>query len=206
MRRCVIIGGADIADYQWVCSHLRRDDFCIYCDSGLRHIEGLGMEPSLIVGDFDSHEDPRLPVETITLPCVKDDTDTAFAVKEALSRGFDDFLLLGAAGGRLDHTLGNIALLLMLDSVGKTAVLVDDYSESSIVSHQAFIEDKYEFFSLLNISGDAKGVFVENAKYPLENAEISCEYPLGVSNEPLCGKTARVTVKEGRLLLIKIAK
>lgn len=204
MRRCVIIGGAEIKDYGRVRARLRGDDFTIFCDSGLRHKDALGVQPDLIVGDFDSHENPCLPVETITLPCEKDDTDTVFAAKEAVRRGFSDFLLLGAAGGRLDHTLGNIAILLMLDSLHKNAVLLDEYSEMQIVSGHALIEDGHRYFSLLNISGVARGVFVKNAKYPLENAEITCDYPYGVSNEPLPGKTAEVSVREGRLLLVKV--
>ena len=56
---------------------------------------------------------------------------------------------------------------------------------------------------LLNISGIAKGITIENAKYLLDNAEITCEYQFGVSNEVLRGKVAKITVKEGKLLLIK---
>ena len=61
-----------------------------------------------------------MEAETIVLPCEKDDTDTVFAVKEALKRGFQDFLLIGVIGGRLDHTLGNVSLLLMLDAHGRS--------------------------------------------------------------------------------------
>lgn len=168
-------------------------------------MEPLGLQPHLIVGDFDSAENPNLEAETIVLPCEKDDTDTVFAVKEALDRGFDEFLLLGVVGARLDHTLGNVSVLLRLHSLGKTAKIIDDYSEMEIVSDKpCFIEDSFSFFSLLNISGVAKGISIENAKYPLENGEIDCEYQYGISNEVLKGKTARVTVSEGRLLLIKI--
>jgi len=157
------------------------------------------------VGDFDSHENPHLDIETIILPCEKDDTDTVFAVKEALSRGFQDFLLVGVIGGRLDHTLGNLSLLLMLDGLGKTAAALDDFSEMEIVSGQPVqIEDCFAYFSLLNISGTAQGITIRNAKYPLAEAEISCEYQYGISNEVLPGKIAVVTVNHGRLLLIKV--
>ena len=78
-RRCVIVGGADIGSYERARGYLREDDYLIYCDSGLRHMEGLGREPSLVVGDFDSHENPHLDVETIVLPVAKDDTDTVSA-------------------------------------------------------------------------------------------------------------------------------
>ena len=205
MKRCVVIGGADIGRYDCIRSYLRADDFYICCDSGLKHREGLGIVPDLIVGDFDSYEDPHLEAETITLPCEKDDTDTVFAVKEALARGFHEFLLAGVIGGRLDHTLGNVSLLLMLDTRGKAAMAVDDYSEMEIVSNiPAQIGGRYAFFSLLNISGTAQGITIKNARYPLDGEEITCEYQYGISNEVLPGMTAEVSVQRGRLLLIKV--
>jgi thiamine pyrophosphokinase len=207
MKKCVIVGGADIRDYGRIRGLLTEEMVFIFCDSGLRHLEALGRKPDLIVGDFDSHVNPHMDVETIVLPHVKDDTDTVFAVKEALRRGFEEFLLIGVVGGRLDHTLGNVAILLMLDSAGKKAVIADDYSDMEIVSRErALIPDRYPYFSLLNITGTAKGVTIRNALYPLSDAEITCEYPIGVSNEVLPGKTAEVTVKEGRLLIIKVLK
>ena len=205
MKRCVILGGAQIINYDKIKEHLNKDDFNIFCDSGLRHEEELKLKPDLIVGDFDSYKNPDTDIETIVLPCEKDDTDTVYAVKEALKRGFDEFLLIGVVGARLDHTLGNVSILLMLDSAGKKAKIVDDYSEMEIVSDKpVFIDDSFLYFSLLNISGLARGIDIENAKYPLKNAEITCEYQYGISNEVLPGKLAKVSLKEGRLLLIKV--
>ena len=204
MSRCIIVGGADINNYDYIRTSLQSDDYVIFCDSGLKHLSALQVKPSLIVGDFDSHENPHLDTETIVLPCEKDDTDTVYAMKEAIKRGFDTFLLIGVVGGRLDHTLGNIAMLLYLDSHGCKGTIIDDYSEMEIISSApAYIEDKYEFFSLLNITGCAKGITIQNAKYPLDDGEITCEYQYGVSNEVLPGKTAIVSVREGKLLLIK---
>lgn len=205
MKRCVIVGGADINNYEYIRSCLRKDDFTVFCDSGLKHLEALQVTPGLIVGDFDSHENPHLDVETVVLPCEKDDTDTVYAVKEAVKRGYEDFLLIGVIGARLDHTLGNVSILLNLDSLGMKGTIIDDYSEMEIVSNSPVsIDDSFAYFSLLNISGTAKGVTVENAKYPLQNAQITCEYQYGVSNEVLPGCTAKVSVRDGKLLLIKV--
>lgn len=112
------------------------DDYVVFCDSGLKHLEQLRVKPNLIVGDFDLHENPQLDAETIVLPCEKDDTDTVYAVKEAIKRGFNDFLLIGVVGARLDHTLGNVSILLYLDSLGKKGCIIDDYSEIEIVSNE----------------------------------------------------------------------
>ena len=183
---------------------LRDDDYMICCDCGLAHMKGLARQPDLIVGDFDSYENPEMNVETIVLPCEKDDTDTVFAVKEAVRRGFEDFLLIGVTGGRLDHTLGNVYILTYLDSLGKTARILDDFSEMELVGQTPVRVKTCAFFSLLNITGLARGITVRNAKYPLENAEIKSEYQYGISNENLPGEEAVVSVKEGRLLLIRI--
>jgi len=204
MKRCVIVGGADINNYDYVRSRLCADDYIVICDSGLKHLDALQVRPGLIVGDFDSHDNPNLDVETIVLPCEKDDTDTVFAVKEAIRRGYEDVLLIGVVGARLDHTLGNVYILEYLDNLDKKGFIIDDYSEMELVSRQtAYIVDSFRFFSLLNITGIAKGITVKNAKYPLKDAEITCGYQYGVSNEVLPGMRAEVTVKEGKLLLIK---
>lgn len=205
MQRCVIIGNADISEYERVKNSLKPDDFFVFCDGGLKHMEGLGVKPDLIVGDFDSGKDPHMDVETITLPCEKDDTDTFYAVKEAVRRGFEDFLLTGVVGNRFDHTMGNISILLYLDSLGKKGTIIDDYSEMEVVSDKpVYVEDGYSYFSLLNMTGCAKGIKIEGAKYPLDDGEITCDYQYGISNEVLPGGKACVSVREGRLLLVKV--
>ncbi len=211
MGKCVIIGAAEIKNYKRAKEYLAKDDFFIFCDGGLVHAESLGVKPSLIIGDFDSYPKEKAlvdhgeNVEMIVLPCEKDDTDTVFAVKEGMRRGFSDFLLLGAIGQRLDHSLANVSILLMLNGAGKSGSILDDYSEIRLVGKKtAYIDDKFSYFSLLNITGKAEGITIRNAKYPLKNARISCDYPYGISNEVLAGEQAEVSVAEGELLLIKV--
>ena len=206
MNRCVIFGGAAIADYDHLRTYLREDDFNIFCDSGLRHMEATGLRADLVIGDFDSHPNPHLDTQTIVLPTAKDDTDTVYAVKEALRRGFEQFLLTGITGRRMDHTLANLSILLMLDSLHKEALAVDDYSEMEILSpgKEGRIGCEWPFFSLVAFGGDAGKITIRDAKFPLENASLTCEDPYGISNEPLPGRTACVTVNSGRLLLLRI--
>ena len=206
MSRCVIVGGADICDPAGIIALFERDDVFVYCDSGLRHRDALGRTPDLIVGDFDSFLLPEESSgEMIVLPREKDDTDTAFAVKEMLRRGYMDFLLTGVTGGRIDHTLGNLSLLMMLDSAGARGTIADDRSMIGIVSAEApaAVTGEWAFFSLLAAGGEASGVTVTGAKYPLKDAVLTPEFPLGVSNEVAPGQTAEIRVTEGRLFLIR---
>lgn len=205
MNRCVIFGGIDMIDDSRIRAALRPDDFILCCDSGLRYAERLHLRPALIVGDFDSHAKPETETEMIVLPREKDDTDTVYAAREAVRRGFEDFLLIGVTGRRFDHTFGNVSLLLWLDRMGKKARILDDYSEMEMVSRTPVeISGDYPYFSLLNISGTARGITIRGAKYPLNNAEIPSDYQYGISNEVLPGQTASVTVQEGCLLLVKV--
>lgn len=232
MKRCVIIGGAEIKDYDMIRSYLRPEDDCFFCDSGLKHREGLGAAPTLVIGDFDSWEEPcegqRIFVseeqalsehnrgsisvginspevpDVIVLPHKKDDTDTVYAVKEGLRRGYEDFLLLGVTGQRLDHTLANVYALMMIFEQGKSAMIADDYSEMLIVGEKKeLIEDRFPYFSLVSIAGTARGVQIDNALFSLTDGEIRSSYQYAVSNEVLPGMTASVSVREGVLLLIR---
>ncbi len=204
MSKWIVVGGAKIENYEYVCSHISEEDVVVYCDCGLKHLEGLKRKPDLIIGDFDSYEDPGMDVETITLPHEKDDTDTAYAVKTGFERGFKDFVLVGVLGQRFDHSLGNMQLLYYIDSHCGHGIIVDDYSEIEVVNGSAEVEDAYPYFSLLNVSETAKGISIRGAKYELEDAVLDCSFPLGVSNEVTPGKTAVIKVREGRLLLVKV--
>ena len=209
MKRCVIVGGAEIKNYELIKNYFRPDDFFIYCDCGLKHEKNLGKNPDLIIGDFDSYAQPENLENVIVLPCVKDDTDTIFAVKEGLKRGFEEFLLTGVTGGRQDHNLGNIYALLMLAKKNKKALIIDDYSEIKIIKPQETEKIKFgwKFFSLINISGTAKGITIRNAKYNLEDAEITPEFQYGISNEFLSPeKDVEIFLRKGYLLLICVRK
>lgn len=200
-----MVGASSINNYDRARSYIVKEkDFFIFCDGGLSHKDHLGISPDLIVGDFDSHNLESFREETIVLPHVKDDTDSIYAAKEAIARGYDDFLLLGMSGNRLDHTLANLSLMLMLNKNKRHALLLDDLSEAEIVaSGSALIPDHFPYFSLMTIDGNAI-VSVENALYPLENFTLKTDYPIGISNEPLPGKTAIVQVLSGKILLFRI--
>ena len=73
MRKCVIIGGADIYNYDRAKSFLGAEDFCIFCDSGLKHLDSLGVRAHLIVGDFDSYTKPETDTvkRTILTQCLR---------------------------------------------------------------------------------------------------------------------------------------
>lgn len=209
--RCVIVSAGEIKNYQNIKNFLKADDFFIFCDGGLRHAKFLEIKPNLIIGDFDSCTSDDLEFysrecETVKLPREKDDTDTMFAVKAGLQKGFDDFLFLGAMGFRFDHALANVSALLYLFEKEKNAFILDDYSVMQAVGNKkVFIEDSYSYFSVLTPFGNVGGVCIENAKFPLKDSDLTSDFQsLGVSNEVQKGKIASVKVSRGTALLVKV--
>lgn len=209
MNRAVIVCGARIKDYEFVSSFFKEGDFFIYCDSGLVHedrfLSKVDTKASLIVGDFDSSEKPERATEIIELPVMKDDTDSVYAIKEVVARGYNDILIVGGIGDRFDHSLANAYALMLINDLGATGTIVDDYSEMTLIDNSvsAEIEPEWKYFSLIAISGTASGVTIKNAKYNLNKAKINPAYQYAISNEVAGKIPARVSVEEGALLLIK---
>ena len=101
-------------------------DLVIAADKGYETLSRLGVHPGLVVGDFDSLGSVPDHPQVLRLPRVKDETDTGFALRQGLKRGYRRFVLLGCLGGRLDHTVANLQLLSWLSAQGAQGVLLGE--------------------------------------------------------------------------------
>jgi thiamine pyrophosphokinase len=183
-------------------------------DGGLERLLALGIEPDLVLGDFDSlgkkygsylEEVRRTSPESIVrLPCEKDDTDTLHALRVCMDRGCREFLLLGALGGRLDHTMANIQCLAWLRKNDAVGYLVGKDTIVTVLSAETilFPENLTATFSLFALDSRLRGVTLEGMKYPLSEGTVENTFPIGVSNEIRPGDRARVTVRDGLALVI----
>lgn len=204
MKRCVIIAGGEINDYQRLKREISSDDYIICADSGLGHANNMGIKPNLLIGDFDSYNGQIPPIEKIVLPEKKDDTDTHYAAVHALEMGFDNILLCGVWGSRPDHSLAAICTLKFLCDKGISAKILSDRFTMSMVNHSLELKKKNgHYTSILAYGGDARGVTLEGFEYPLSDAIITCSYPIGISNR-IVDDVAKVTVKQGSLLVISV--
>ncbi len=202
MKRCVIIGGGEIGCTQFLKEHILYDDFVICCDGGYLHAFAAGITPNLILGDFDSSDVPNCDIETIILPCEKDDTDSFFAAKEGLKRGFERFLLLGVTGGRLDHTLGAISILEFLQKNGAEGEIYDQNTKIRVCNTSLSVKKGCRYFSVFAI-GSAESVCICGAKYNLDNAVINSHYQYGISNE-VTDEFATISVGQGNVIVMEI--
>lgn len=175
------------------------DDFVIAADGGFRYLETLGIDPDLVLGDFDSLGAPPEHPRVMRVPSEKDDTDMMLAMKTALERGYRTVIIYGGLGGpRIDHTLANIQTLQYAARRGAQAYLIGGGAViTSIQNGKLSFSEKFQGYISVFCGGDeARGIYLRGLKYPLTNAVLTSDVPLGVSNE-FCGQPATVEVTDG---------
>lgn len=198
MRACIFGAG----EYHGERLDLTQNALIIAADGGFCHTQAYGLTPSLLIGDFDSLEGIPLDIPIKRYPVKKDDTDLALAVKEALAAGCDEIVMFGVLGGRLDHTLANITLLLSLAKKGVLAYLVGKGSVLTVLSEKTTLVFPYADggLSLFTLTEEAT-VTIEGVDYPLSSGKLYSDCALGVSNRFL-GQIARISAESGKLLVI----
>ena len=122
-KNCLIIAGGEFAPVDKT-----EYDYVIACDKGYKYALDMGIVPDVIVGDFDSLDmEVNTNIPIIKLPKVKDDTDTLYAIKYAIDKGYKDITVCCAFGGRFDHSIANIqAAAYILESGGTPRITGKD--------------------------------------------------------------------------------
>ena len=125
------------------------------------------------------------------------------AIKKGLELGYTSFRLYAANGGRLEHTIANIQLLKYLKAQGAVGYIMDGTGMILLAQNEtiAFKETMEGYVNIFSINEKAHGVTIHGLKYEIEQATLSNELPVGISNE-FVGKKSEITVEDGTLLII----
>lgn len=197
---CYIVGAGEDCGLDFT---PRDEDLVIAADGGYATLKKAGLRPHMVIGDFDSLGAAPAGEQVITLPAVKDVTDTWAAIDCGLKQGYDTFYLYGCTGGRVEHTLANLQTAAALAEQGKRCVIFGkDRVMTAICAETVCFSQHCEgFLSVFAFTNCCEGVTLKGLKYELENARLTNRFPLGVSNEFL-GQNASVTVASGIAVLV----
>ena len=211
-NRAIVIGAGDLTisvmpDYK------EETDTVIAVDGGLLYCGLLGLEPDVIIGDFDSVDEKltesihiiedKYPEKVLRLKPEKDDTDMLVALKWGLAKGILSFHIYGGTGGRLEHTIANIQCLLYLKNQGAEGYLFDENGMILVIKEETktFQPSMEGYLSLFSLEKESV-VSIENMRYPLLSYKVPNDYPIGISNEFILGKNGTVTVHSGAVVII----
>ena len=191
-----------------VVKHIPSHDYLIAVDSGLDHARNLGLEPNLVIGDFDSISHSGLSwvkkqkIEIKQFSTNKDKSDLELALDEAKRIG-DSVFVVGSDSGRFDHVLGIIAAL------GSAAPFFSQSYALLGTSYLTFVNTNGRIYlsngrtaSIFALGEHAHGVTLRGFKWELVDASLPAKSTLGLSNE-LLGKVGEVSVESGVLAVIQ---
>ena len=199
MSSCLIISGGDFCPFT-----VPSGAFVIACDRGYAYAQSCGVRPDLVLGDFDSYRGELAPgIPLRKLPVEKDDTDTMSALRFALDRGYREITLVCALGGRLDHMLANLQAAVFAAKRGAALRILGADTEIQTLRAGTLRIPRREGWSLSVFAAEdrCRGVSIRGAKYELQDAELTNDFPLGVSNE-WAASDAEISLREGTLLIV----
>ncbi|HMX20568.1 MAG TPA: thiamine diphosphokinase [Anaerolineales bacterium] len=205
-KRIIIFANGELPNKEKARALLREDDFIIAADGGTRHAIELGRTPNIIIGDLDSLpvnlEPSTLNIELMQFPADKNETDLELAIQHALTLNPQEIIIIGALGGRLDQTLGNIALISNLQPATCNLKLNDGLEEVFFCHDHAEVNGAAgDIVSLIPWQGEVTGILTHGLKWVLQNETLYPHKTRGISNE-MTGDTATIKIKSGLLLVV----
>lgn len=198
-HECYIIGAGDFFGLR---EEPDDSDYLVAADAGYKYCREYNLIPDLVIGDFDSLGDAPEHPNILQLPVEKDDTDTVYAIKLGVDRGYRHFYIYGGTGGaRPDHTVANMQALVYLANRGRRGWLYDkNYIWTCIKNESIKIKGSGDV-SVFCPDGEARGVSLKGLKYTIDGAVLTSDFPLGVSNS-FAEEEAEISVSDGCLLIM----
>ena len=206
MKSCLIVAAGSWQGVQRAQIY-QQQDFVIAADRGLKTAAQLDIPVDLLVGDFDSYTG-TLPAQIpqIRYPAQKDDTDTMIAIKYALEHGCSSIKLLGVTGGRFDHTMATIQSLCYIKRhKAACQVFAPECWMTALSGEQITLPGNPACYLGVFALTERACVTLQGVKYPLQNAWLTFDFPLGVSNE-FAAPQATIEVSEGIALAVVCPK
>jgi thiamine pyrophosphokinase len=208
MSNVLIVGGGPISQSQLRAELVEEPDLIIAADRGGSYLVELGTFPQVLLGDFDSLPEPVLQqmraakVEIKSFSVNKDYTDLELALDFAIKRGASRIHILGGLGERIDHTLGNIGLLLKPLALGIETHLMDESHDIVVTKDYLRLKRKPGWaVSLIPLSLKVTGITTTGLVYQLTKADLFFQSTRGIHNE-FNKETASIEVGEGILIVI----
>lgn len=203
MKGVLFVGGAG-PDPGAVADDLAEAGLVAAADAGLTRALAMGVEPDLVLGDFDSLIDTalldRFPADRVLrFPTDKDETDAEIGLRLMAARGCDDITIAGGGGGRLDHLL---ALALLFEREHPPRRWVTDNEDARLVEGEACFDGwRGSTVSVFPLGAGASDLSSEGLRWPLEGLAFARGWA-GVSNVADADRVL-VGVGRGRLLVIR---
>lgn len=206
MKKCIILANGKSTSKRVIDFVKSKGYSIIICaDGGANSAFKLGLVPDFIIGDLDSIKPEVLKFysDKSTIIHIKKqiDTDVEKCLKFAIKKKFTDVVLIGVTGDRLDHTIGNLSIVLKFY----------DKIQCKIIADNSFLLPTNKSITLRSKIGETISIFGFNKKtkitsfglkYPLKNSSLPFGEKESTSNEA-SKDTVNILVKGGVIFIIR---
>jgi thiamine pyrophosphokinase len=204
METVLIFAGGD-APTASLSEEMPEADLVIAADSGYDHAVKAGYVVDVLVGDMDSIQTDVIPGHVIVErhPADKDATDLDLALTRVLEERPERIVIVGGAGGRVEHELATAALLCSdrWAEVDEIDWVTDRAWAHVIRRHRLIHGDPGGVLSLIPMGGAVTGISTRGLRWDLTDATMVAGTTWGVSNE-FAGPVADIRVGSGCLLAV----
>lgn len=206
-----ILAGGPIEELANLTEFNEKESIWVGVDRGVLTLLSKGIRPAIAFGDFDSVTEEELQylrekISSINLyQSEKDEPDLELALDWAKKQQPKKIRIFGATGGRLDHFLGNVQLLLEAVQLHLNVEIIDKQNilfAKSPGSYKISKMEEQKYISFLPISNPIENLTLEGFKYPLKNRHIPQNSALCISNE-LIVEHGNFSFTKGILLVIR---
>ncbi|MBI2619274.1 MAG: thiamine diphosphokinase [Ignavibacteriales bacterium] len=180
-------------------------DIFVCADGGANIAAALNEQPDLIIGDLDSIKSATVKkfkkVKTRRI-ADQNSTDLEKALLWAIRKGYDEIMVLGATGGRVDHLTSNLSALGKFSRKARIRFVDDLGVMMAVGSELTFHAMEGTTVSLIPLSR-CEGIVTNGLKWELKNSVLEPGVRESTSNA-VRSSPVSVKVRRGTLLLYKL--
>jgi len=192
LKKCIILANGKPPKKK-VIQYLQKQNYStLFCaDGGANYAKKLGLIPDFIIGDLDSIKNSTLKYFLNQSKIIKlkrqNDTDVEKCLKFVIQKGFEEAVLTGVTGNRLDHTFCNLGIVIKFFNKIKLKLIAE---ESLLIPYSGKVELKTSSGEIISLYGFDKKTKIKSKglKYPLKNIILPFGEKESTSNVSLSEK------------------
>ena len=206
MKKCIILANGKPPKKSIISFYKSRGfDTLICADGGANSAFKMSLVPDVIIGDLDSISTEALREFKLVSKIIEikrqNDTDVEKCLKFAIKKRFDEALLMGVTGNRLDHTFCNLGIVLKFFSQINISLVAENSFLKPVKGSVSLKSFKGETISLYGFDKKTK-ITSSGLKYPLKNVSLAFGEKESTSNVTV-KNIVGLKIKNGNAFIIR---
>jgi len=206
MKKCIILANGTPPGKRTIDFLVRQGYDTLFCaDGGANSAFKYKLIPDFIIGDFDSIDKKVLNFYKNKSKIIQfnrqNDTDLEKCLKYASAKKYDDAIILGATGDRLDHSFCNLGIVLKFYDKIRVKIIHQKSILCAYSNNVLLNTVKGETISLYGFDQRTK-ITSTGLKYSLNNTALPFGLKESTSNLAL-GDKIKLQIRNGKIFVIR---